>query len=101
MKWAALFPVVLIGYGIVTSVPWLFNLIGLALFVALVREGGKYVIPWPKVRRLMLLDKIDNPSPTGVPEGVETEEHQVRRTLVEDRPGHWKVVWHNREDDES
>ena len=88
MKWAALFPAVLIGYGIVTSVPWLFNLLGLALFVALVREGGRHVIPWPKVRQVMLLDKIDNPSPP--PPGGASE--TAKYLFTEDRPGHWAVT---------
>lgn len=88
MKWAALFPVVLIGYGIVTSVPWLFNLIGLALFVALVREGGRYVIPWSGVRRWLRLNKIENPSPPPPGDAPETAKY----LFTEDRPGHWAVT---------
>lgn len=88
MKWAALFPVVLIGYGIVTSVPWLFNALGIALYAALLRECGRHIIPWPKVRRAMWLDKIDNPSPPP-PKGAG---ENAKYLFTEDRPGHWAVT---------
>lgn len=88
MKWAALFPVALISFGILTSTPWLFNLLGLALFVALVREAGRHVLPWPKARRMLGLPKIDNPSPP--PPGGTPETGKY--LFTEDRPGHWSVT---------
>lgn len=91
MRYAALVPLGLIGYGILTSVPWLFNFLGIALFVAVLRECGRYVVPWPKARRLLRLKSVQdeaNPAPPRDPEGAETAKY----LFTEDRPGHWAVT---------
>lgn len=74
---ALLVPFGCVVFGLMTAWPALFTFLGLALYVALMRELFKHTIPWPWARRLLRLDKIDNPSPPP-PRGVtRTKEVQV------------------------
>ena len=88
MKRALVYPLALIAFGTVTGSPLLFNFLGLAIYVCLVRDCGRYVIPWPGVRRWMRLDKIDIPSPPPPRRDAEIAKYLFN----EDRPGHWAVT---------
>lgn len=65
--WALAIPLASISFGILTAWPALFLALGLALYVALMRECFKRTIPWPWARKALLLDKrlrlTRNPSP--------------------------------------
>lgn len=63
---ALLILVGLILFGILTAAPVLFNYLGLALYVALMRECSKHVVPWRRARKALFLDRVPrtaNPAP--------------------------------------
>ena len=65
---AVMVPVALIAFGVMTAVPFLWNVLALAWFVHLKREANR--------------NKINNPSPTGAgapQEGVSAVGEGVRR----------------------
>lgn len=85
--WAALLiPVGCVVLGILTAVPVLFNFLGIALYVAILRECGRYVWPWRP-------NKIDNPSPPPPQPVAEDVKPQVTQTVNEFGNGAGFIVY--------
>jgi hypothetical protein len=76
--YALLIPMGAIVFGLLTAWPALFTFLGIALYVALMREMFKHTIPWPWARRLLRLDSVQDaanhspPPPAGVRKIEET-----------------------------
>lgn len=65
----------LIAFGVFTTVPVLFNFLGLALYVALMRECGRHV--WPREWLPKWMRRTANPAPPPGPERGSEEKPQV------------------------
>lgn len=95
--YALLIPLGMVALGILTAVPALFAFLGLATYVALMRECFRHVVPYRWARRALFL-KIDNPSPP--PPAVVAEVEKPLVTRIGDGAG--TIVYpHGRQTEEA